>query len=155
MMSGEHPRRHRLADGALSSLYAPSPSLSPFGAASVMKCCSTRPASSSAPSVLSEDRTGRNRMYIRRFCDHINVLHIFDQACIVSTLGWRSTTGPPDLFSSSLVPVSPPDATAKPMASSHHFTPFAKFNLVWRRLCKALRPSSSLARQNHRRCRLV
>ena len=56
---GEHHRRHRLADGPLSSLQAPSPSLSSFGAASVM-CCSARPASSRAPSVLPEDRIGRN-----------------------------------------------------------------------------------------------
>ena len=46
----------------------------------------------------------------------------FRQTCIVLKLGWRSTTGPPDLWSSSPVPGSPPDATAKPMASSHHFT---------------------------------
>ena len=55
-----HPRRHHLADGPLSSLYTPSPSLSSFGAASVMMCCSARPACSSAPSVLPEDRIGRN-----------------------------------------------------------------------------------------------
>ena len=45
----------------------------------------------------------------------------FDQTCIVLKLGWRSTTGPPDLWSTP-VPVSPPDATAKSMACSHHFT---------------------------------
>ena len=120
MTPDEHPRRHHLADGPLSSLYAPSPSLSSFGAASVMMCSSARPASSSAPSVLPEDRIGRNIICIRRCCDHIDVLHIFDQTCIVLKLGWRSTTGPPDLWSSSPVPGSPPDATAKPMASSHH-----------------------------------
>ena len=48
MTPDERPRRHHLADGPLSSLYAPSPSLSSFGAASVMMCCSARPASSSA-----------------------------------------------------------------------------------------------------------
>ena len=50
------------------------------------------------------------------------VYSFFDQTCIISTKGWRSTTGPPDLFSSFLVPVRPPDAT-KPVASSHYFTP--------------------------------
>ena len=120
MTPDEQPRRHHLADGPLSSLYAPSPCLSSFGAASVMMWCSARPASSSAPSVLPKDRIGRNIIYIRQCCDHINVLHIFDQTCIVLKLGWRSTTGPPDLWSSSPVPGSPPDATAKPMASSHH-----------------------------------
>ena len=55
------PRRRRLADGQLSSLYAP-PSFSSFGAASVLMCCSARPASSSAPLrpiVLPKDRIGR------------------------------------------------------------------------------------------------
>ena len=55
-------------------------------------CDDVCPPSSSAPSVLPEDRIGRNIRCIRRFCDHIDVLHIFDQTCIVSTLGWRSTT---------------------------------------------------------------
>ena len=52
-------RRHRLADGQLTSLYAPLPSISSFGATYVMMRCSTRPASSSAPSVLHEDRIDR------------------------------------------------------------------------------------------------
>ena len=42
-------RRHRLADGQLSSLYAPSPIFSSFGVASVILCCSAPPTSSSAP----------------------------------------------------------------------------------------------------------
>ena len=71
--------------------------------------------------MLPEDRIGRDIIYIRRCCDHINVLDVFvfDQTCIVLKLGWRSTTGPPDLWSSP-VPGSPPDATAKSMVSSHH-----------------------------------
>ena len=56
----EHPRRHYLADRPRSSLYAPSPSLSSFGAASVMMCYSARPASSRAPAVLPEDPLDRN-----------------------------------------------------------------------------------------------
>ena len=67
-------------------VYALSPSLSSFGAASVMMCCFARPASSSAPSVLPENRIGRKLIYIRRGWDHINVLDIFDQTCIVSKL---------------------------------------------------------------------
>ena len=113
MKPDEHPRRDHLADGPRSSFYAPEASLSSFGAASVMMYCSDRPASSSAPSV-------RNIIYIRRCCDHINVFNIFDQTCTVLKLGWRSTTSPPDLWSSSPDPGSPPDATARPMASSHH-----------------------------------
>ena len=77
MTPDEHPRHH-LADGPLSSLYAPSPNLSSFGAAFVRTCCSARPASSSALSVLPEDRIGLNIIYISRFCDHINVRHILD-----------------------------------------------------------------------------
>ena len=63
MTPDEHPRHH-LADGPLSSLYAPSPNLSSFGAAFVRTCCSARPASSSALSVLPEDRIGLNIIYI-------------------------------------------------------------------------------------------
>ena len=80
----EHPRRHVLADGLLSSLYAPSLSLSSFGAASVMMFCSACPASSGVLSVVPEDRIGRNIMYVRRFCDRINV-HVVDHACIVGS----------------------------------------------------------------------
>ena len=65
MTPDEYPRRHHLADGPLSSLYAPSPSLSSFGAASVIMCCSARPASSSAPFVLPEDRIGRNSQFAK------------------------------------------------------------------------------------------
>ena len=42
-----------------------------------------------------------------------------------------------------------PDAIAKPMTSSHYFTPLAKFQIIWRRLCEALLSSSSLACQKH------
>ena len=85
-----------------------------------------------------------NRISIRRFCDQIDVLHIFDQTCIVLNSGSSGKMGPPDHYFRSFVSVSPLDATAKPMASSHHFSPLAKCQRVWRRLCEALR-SSSLA----------
>ena len=112
MTPDEHPRRHHLAGGPLSSLYAPSPSLSSFSAASVMMCCSARPASSSAPSVLPKDRISRNIIYIRPCCDHINVLHIFDQTCVVWKLGRslrraRLIFGPP-LLSPAHPPTPPP-----------------------------------------------
>ena len=143
------PRRHRLADGQLSSLYAPLPSFSSFGAASVMMCCSARPASSSAPSVLPEDRIGRNIIYIRRFCDHINVLHIFDQTCIVLKSGWSSTMGLPHRWSSSLSPSHPSTPPPSRWSAVTTLPPLAKFQLVWLRLCEALRSSSSLAGQKH------
>ena len=118
--------RHCLADGQLSSLYAPLSSFSSFGAASVMMCCSVRSASSSAPSVLPEDRIGRKYN-------------------IISSILWTykcSSYVRPDLyrFEARLEPSSTtarmpasllvfpclsliPDATAKLIASSHHFTP--------------------------------
>ena len=70
-----------------------------------------RAAPWSARSVLHEDRIGRNVKYVRRFCDHIHVLHICDRTCIVSKLGWRCTTGrlifgPPPLYPSH--PPTPP-----------------------------------------------
>ena len=57
------PRRPRLADGSSPHFTHPSlPTFSSFGAASMMMCCSARPTSSNAPSVLSADRIGRNIM---------------------------------------------------------------------------------------------
>ena len=75
MKPDEHPRRYRLADGPLSSLYAPSQSLSSFSAASVMMCCAPRPAYSSAPYVILEDWIARNTRHSALFCVHIDVLH--------------------------------------------------------------------------------
>ena len=59
-----------------------------------------------------------NKIYIRIFCDHVNVLNIFDQKS-----GCSSTMGTPHRWSSSPIFVSRPDATTKPMTSSHHFAP--------------------------------
>ena len=62
----------------------------------VMLCCSAPSASSSAPlrPSVRYPTTGLvvNTMHIRTFCDHINVLHIFGQICIVLKSGWSSTT---------------------------------------------------------------
>ena len=106
----------------------PSLSLSSFGAASVMLCCSASPASSSAllwpsvryPSIDSVRYPSIdlvvNIIWIRTFCDDINVLHIFDQTCIVLKPGWSSPTAqintrrivnPPSL-SPSYPPTPPP-----------------------------------------------
>ena len=136
-------------------VYALSPSLSSFGAASVMMCCFARPASSSAPSVLPENRIGRKLIYIRRGWDHINVLDIFDQTCIVLKLGWRSTTGPPDFGPPLLSPAHPPTPPPSRWPALTTLPFFADFKLVWRRMCGALRLSSSLAGLNHHRCCLV
>ena len=60
-----------------------------------------------------------------KFCEHLKVL-IFSirLTCFVLKSGWRSTARLP-ASSLVLLPLylSPPDATAKPMASSHPFTP--------------------------------
>ena len=75
------PRRRHPSDGQLSSLYPTSLSFSSFGAARVM-CC-LPPASSSTPlrpSVYNASVSLLvNIVCIRSFCDHINVLNIFDQ----------------------------------------------------------------------------
>ena len=50
-----------------------------------------------------------NIIFIRQFCDHVNVLHIFDQkTCIVSKSGWSCTMGPPRRCSPHLSPCHPP-----------------------------------------------
>ena len=72
-----------------------------------------------------------NKIYIRIFCDHVNVLNIFDQKS-----GCSSTMGTPHRWSSSPIFVSRPDATTKPMTSSHHFAPPRRVSvrlapLVW------------------------
>ena len=41
--------------------------------------------------------------YIRRFCDYINVLHIFDQTRIVLKSGWSSTSTTAQMPASSLI----------------------------------------------------
>ena len=111
-----------------SSHHFTSPSFSLLGAASVMLCCSPPPTSSSTPlrpsACYPSISLVVNTMYIRIICDHLKVLYIFDPTCIVLKSGWSCTApmprlvvGPPSLS------LSPPDATPKPMASSHHFTP--------------------------------
>ena len=75
------PRRDRLADGQLSSLHPPSPSFSSFGAASVIAIpllLPLREDTLTAVCVLPEYNQVVN-MCIRIFCDHLNVLYIFDQ----------------------------------------------------------------------------
>ena len=79
--------------------YPTSPSFSSFGAACVM-CCFP-PASSSTPLRLSVCYPSIslvvNIMYIRTFCDHRNVLYIFDHICTVLKSGWNCTMRIPRL----------------------------------------------------------
>ena len=78
------PRRYRLADRQLSSIYLPSPSSSSLGAASVILCCSAPPASSNTPLRPSVHYPSISlvvkMMFIQIFRDHLNALYIF-QGC--------------------------------------------------------------------------
>ena len=80
---------------------------SSFGAVSVMLCCFTPPAYSSAPlrSSVCYPSIGLvvNIIYIRIFCGHISVFHNFDQNCIVLKSGWSSTSTTARMPASSLV----------------------------------------------------
>ena len=149
------PRGHRLANGQLSSFYAPSPSFSSFGAASVMLYCSAPPASSSTPLRPSVYYWSFglvvNVVYIRTLCDYINVVYIFYPACIVLKLGWSSTARMPRLVVSppSLSPSHPPMSPPSRCQLSSLYTPLAMVRLVWRRLCEAVMSSSFLIRQKH------
>ena len=150
------PRRHRLADGQLSSLYPPSPTFSSFGTTSVMLRCS---ASSDCSSTLfrpfvhyPSTRLFLNIMCTQTFCEHLNVLYIFDQTDLyrfevrleVYGAHARLIVNPPSLSPSHLQ--TPPPRRWPALTT---LSPLAKFQLVWRRLYEALRSSSSLAGQQH------
>ena len=76
---------------------------------------------------LRECRPGRkDHMRTYNTCNHINVVRIFDQTCIVLKPGWSPSSTTARMPASLLVfPCLSliPDATAKLIASSHHFTP--------------------------------
>ena len=92
-----------------------------------------------------------NIMCIHTFCDHLNVLYIIDQTCIVLKSGWSSTARMPRLVVSppSLSSSHPPTQPPSRWPALITLPPIAKFHLVWRRLYEALLSSSSLARQKH------
>ena len=89
------PRRRHPADGQLSSIYPTSPSFSSFGAACVTLCRLPPPASSSTPFRPSVYYASFslvvNIEYIRIFCDHLHIVYVVDQTCIVLKSGWNST----------------------------------------------------------------
>ena len=138
----------------LSSLYPNSPSFSSFGAACAMLCY-LPPAFSSTPLRPFEYNASIilivNISCIRTFCDHLNVLYIFDQTCIVLKSGWSSTARMPRLVVSPpvLSPSHPPTPPPSRWPALITLPPLAKFQLVYRRLCEALLSSFSLARQKH------
>ena len=139
------PRRHRLADGQLSSRYRPSPIVSSFGAASAMLCCPRPPVSSSTPLQPSVYYPSiflvKSIIYIRTFCDHLNVLYIFRPDFLKSD--WNSTARMPRLVVSPLVlpDEHPPTPTPSRWPALITFPTLAKFHLVWRRLCDVPFPS--------------
>ena len=124
------------------------PCFSSFSAACVTGCCSARPASWSTPYVLPEKRIVVNIMYIRRLCDHVKVLHIFDQTWIGLKSGCSSTMALLNHLSCSPVSVSPTDAPSGRWPALTTLPTLAKFKLVWCRLCETLW-SCSLAGQKH------
>ena len=68
--------------------------------------------------------SGRKYICIRTLCEDLNVFDIFDKTYIVLKSGWGSPARMPRLVvSPPSLSLSPPDATANPMASYHHFTP--------------------------------
>ena len=99
---------NRLEDGQLSTLYASLPSFMSFGVASVMMTSVLFRSSCffECTSVLLEDWTGgRFNVHWSISGDQIDVLHILDQTCIVSTSGSSSMMGPLDRWSSFFVSV--------------------------------------------------
>ena len=100
--------------------------------------------------VLPEYQPGRKYNVHSKFCEHLNVLYVFHQTCILLKPGWSSTArilrfvvSPPYLCPSQY-PTPPPSRWPALITSP----PLAKFQLVWRRLCEALL-SSFITRQKH------
>ena len=151
-------RRHRLADGQLSSLFPTSPSFSSFDAASVMLCCSAPPARSSTPLrpsvhypsislVVNIMHTG-----IQTFCGRLNVIYIFGPDRLVSfwsQAGALRRECPPRRLSSFPLSLSPPTPSPSRWPALTTLPGVAKIQLVWRRSCEALLSSFSLAGQKH------
>ena len=150
------PRRHRLTDGQLSSLDRPSPSVSSFGASPVMLCCSAPPAWSSSPLRPSMHYPSTslvvNIMHIQPFCEHLNILYIFDQTDLyrvevrleLNGANARLIVSPPSLTPS--YPPTPPPSRSPGLIT---LPPLAKFQLVWRCLCEALLSSSLVRNIRH------
>ena len=115
-------------------------------------CCSLSPASSNTPLRPSVCHPSIslvvNIMFIRIFCEHLNVLYVFYPTCIVLKSGWSSTAclvvSPPSLSHS--IPPPPPPSRLPDLIT---LPPLTKFQRVWRRLCEALLSSSFLAPQKH------
>ena len=93
----------------------------------------------------SEDRLGRkNILYIGICCDGTYPSHVIKDLNHLES-GSSSTMRPPHRYSIFSVSVLPPDATTKPMASSHNFTltpSFGSFGANYVMMCSSPRPAS-------------
>ena len=85
-------------------------------------------------------------MHIQTCCDHLSNLYIFDQKAL-----YRVEVRLERMPASSLVllPSHPPTSPPSQEQALTTLPPRAKFQLVRRRLCEPLLPSSSLAGQKH------
>ena len=130
---------------------------SPFDAASEMLCRSAPPAGSSTPlrpSVLYLSISiVVNITCIQIFCDHLNVIYIFDQTHLYRfELRLELYIANVRVVGGSLPSLSPSHPPTPPPSRWSAFTilpPLAKFPFVWCRLCEALLSSSYLASQKH------
>ena len=107
-------------------------------------CCSSPPASSSTPLLLSlyYPSIGLvvNIIHTQIFCDHINVLYIFDQAHIILKSGWNYTARMPRLVVSLLVlpdehPPTPPPSRWPALIGLPTLAKFISFGVASVMLC--------------------
>ena len=80
-------------------------------------------------------------IYIQFFCEHLNVIYVFDQTDM-----YRFEVRFELYGANARLIVSPPSLSVSPRPSRWPalttLLPLAKFQHVWRRLCEALLPSS-------------
>ena len=128
---------------------------SSFGAASVMLCCSAPPACSSTPLRPSVHYPSimlvANIVCIQTFCDHINVLYIFDQTGLYRFEVRLELYGANLASLLVLLPLLlTPRRHRQTMTSSHNFPPprqsFSSFGAACVKLCCL--PLPSLVRNN-------
>ena len=93
-----------------------------------------------------------NIMYIQTFCEHLTVLHIFDETDLyrfevrpeIYAANARLIVSPP-----SLSPSHPPTPPLSRLPALTTLPSLVKFQLVWRPLCEALLAFSSFPCQKH------
>ena len=156
------PRRDRLADGQVSSLYPPLTSFSSFGAAPVMLCCPALPACSSTPLPRSVHHPSVslvvNIVCIQTFCDHLNVIYVFDQKDLyrfesrLELYGANACLVVRSLSLSPSHPLTPPPSRWPALTTLPPSPSFSSFGAAYVKLCCL--PPPSLVR-NTRLCCLI